>query len=706
MRGIEGGVDRSDFVEASQEAQVYHAMRSAPLGPSLTRVPNADRIDTIKESLTAKLQLQWLMDDLDNTPSPARGALQDGLKLINPSISDINHLIIVNEIKLAAARVRKCIGEGKAYITKNVCGALRYLWKECKFFEATPYQPGKVPKAGCGAFFVEKSGGKLRVILDGRYANVHFDPRFSSFSYFRLETLRHVMGNLGAAHDKYYALNYDLRHWFHQIPLPKIYRQYLAMNLTDQGNAADEFWLFPKSLPMGWIYAPYLAQCTTWALLLTEPVDAHGKRMKQSLLGNFYSLDLEYLRRTQTTPKDARRLPPTWIPLKGGGGIFVFLDNILVLTPHETTAKRWNNKIINSCKRYHAILKGLDEDTYNDAPDASAHAEKLKDCFVTLDKNRDSHFDFLGVRWYHHEKEVIIKEEDEPKTFKNGIKKDGSWSGTRRTLAGVLGKIMWFRRVHGISYHEADNRLESAAILAVYSDLTPVNNVGSEWDATVTIAPDKVPGILSAWMRRYNDRKCPNPGFAETALDRSNVMFAATDAAIDSSSPGMTAHLLYSPFDDKTQDWYRENNLPSFTQMELRTGKFSGDIAYGEMLAIRHVVHSACATARTPPRLLLLGTDNMNCKHWIEKEHSHRPDINNLLSEIVTMLRQANCRLYVAYIPTDENVADSPTRFKPLDRVRLVKTHGRLVGAFAESTTGTWHFAGGHVGGAAVEEKN
>src|SRR3989338_5542068 len=701
--GTEGGLDRCDFVESSQEAQAYYAT-SNPIRTSQASVANIDfsfQIDPVNRALTANLELALLIADTKSSPLPVRHSLLQGLRIINPSICDIREFLETDATKLAEARARKNITAGRAFITRKVSGALRYLWKEHGFLCNMPYPAVPKPADSCGAFFVEKSDKiTLRIILDGRHANVHFKSKFSSFSYFSLETLRHVLGNLGAQHDKYYALNFDLRHWFHQVPLPTIYRQFLAMNLRDQGNEDGEFFLFPKSLPMGWVYSPCLAQCTTCALLLSEPVDEYGERTGKSMEGSYYQLDHDYLKPSQDVPDGGRRLPPTWIPLKGGGGVFVFLDNILVLTPYKATADKWYDKIINSCKHYHAILKGLDEDKYDSKGyTAEAHKEILREkCYVTLERNSNASFDFLGVSWFHHEKQVILKD-DTQEMFSKGIQSDGSWSGSRRLLAGVLGKIMWYRRVHGISYHDANHRLQSEALLAVYSALTPERNPGSGWDQIVVVPPGHVPGLQAAGARRFEDQRLPNEGFRRTDLHLSEVLFAATDAAIDQSTPGVTAHLIYSPTDSASGQFFSPSSLPDFSSMAHQVGNFhEKPIAFGEMLAIQRAVHSICSRS-TPPRLLVLGTDNMNCKHWIEREHSHRSDINDLMSDIVNNLRRVNCRLYVAYVPTEENVADSPTRKKPFERLRLENTHQRLCAAFAESTTGTWQIAGGQIGG-------
>lgn len=450
------GVDTDTYHSASQEYQTYLQRHGSPfLGHSackrLGRLNYADQIDPIAPCLVAKLRLGLLLREIESCPLPFVQSLLAGLDILRLRCTNIDHLLETNQDVISKARERKRIRDELPKINTTVCGALRYLQEKCSFLDREPWSSTK-PKVGCGAFFVEKSNGKLRVILDGRHANVLFRPSFSSFSFFTLETLRNVIGNLSTGGKKFYAVNLDLRHWFHQIPLNPIFRQFLGMNLQDRNYAPGEFWLFPKSLPMGWIHAPYLAQCSTWALLFARSKNPDGAWASFS---RDYDVDEEYLQKLFPKNDTKRQAPPTWIPLKSGGGIFVFLDNILVLSPREDIAKRWYAKITDACRKYHAILKGVKEESYDD-PEVTAAMDRdtlAESCFVTLSPESPTNgFDFLGVRWTYGTKSVVMKEDDKIEMFASHIQSDGRWKGTRREMARFLGRIMWYRRVHGLHY--------------------------------------------------------------------------------------------------------------------------------------------------------------------------------------------------------------------------------------------------------------
>ncbi len=64
-------------------------------------------------------------------------------------------------------------------------------------------------------FFVVKSNGLHRIIIDGRQSNTFFDPAEGKFSLFTVETVRQVLDNLSVDangnQQEWYALNFDRR---------------------------------------------------------------------------------------------------------------------------------------------------------------------------------------------------------------------------------------------------------------------------------------------------------------------------------------------------------------------------------------------------------------------------------------------------------------------------------------------------------------
>jgi hypothetical protein len=129
-----------------------------------------------------------------------------------------------------------------------------------------------------------------RIVVDGRIANAHLqNPAFMEI--FTLEVLfdffarckakieQKLTGNAKKTNHCILALSADLRHWFHQIPMPEKYRSAYALDLGYQEGRR-------RSLGIDW------------------PED---------------KLEFDVY------------LP--WLPLKCGGGVFVLIDNIF--HPHD-----------------------------------------------------------------------------------------------------------------------------------------------------------------------------------------------------------------------------------------------------------------------------------------------------------------------------------------------------------------------------------
>lgn len=214
------------------------------------------------------------------------------------------------------------------------------------------------------------------------------------------------MSNLSGK--KFYVINLDLRHWFFQMKLPKRYRPYLGIKVPGRMSATDFYYLFPYALPMGWLLAPFIAQCMTWGLVLSRPRTSYDQK-GASFKSFTRDADLDqhgYMRSLSFTTR-----PPTWIPLLGGGGIFVFLDNILIITPRLETANFWFEKMVYDCEDFKAHLKGCN---MND-PVEKKFEDLKKECFHVmepydeLDQTTATSFTFLGVTWYSKDFKVEVR---------------------------------------------------------------------------------------------------------------------------------------------------------------------------------------------------------------------------------------------------------------------------------------------------------
>ena len=237
----------------AQEQDAYMMINQSPSKWKDGRPDLEKLIDKIHPKLVAKFRVHELFYRIKTNSAHQFENLKKAMSILHGDAS----YVVTNSEAVRAARMKKKISDTPKPMKPMVAAALRYLMNSSRFLIGTVNPRATIgvdPVTDCGAFFIKKSNGKLRVILDGRWANVYFKSEDTAFNYFRLETLRNVLGNL-SQHERWFALNYDLRHWFHQIPLPKCYCKYLGMKLTDRHTSQDkeDFWAFPRSLPMGFI---------------------------------------------------------------------------------------------------------------------------------------------------------------------------------------------------------------------------------------------------------------------------------------------------------------------------------------------------------------------------------------------------------------------------------------------------------------------
>ena len=525
-------------------------------------------------------------------------------------------------------------------LTSMVSAALRSLATECSLFEV-PIFP---PTVDVGAFFVEKAGDAnlLRVIIDGRFANLVYSTSAAKFSFFSLETLRQVIDNLANC-PKWYAINIDLRHWFHEIPLPRRYQGIFGLSLTDRDNEYGEYYIVPRAFPMGWSFSPIIAQAMTWSLVLSK----HPSDPDFPVAAD---LDLQELRKHTELF--------SWVPLKGGGGIFVLLDNILVVTPREDTAKFWFSKIKQDAKRYNIVLK-----TKPAADDETITEDELlaRQCFRTMTKESSPTFDFLGITWSHSTHWVKVNPETEDMEFPNVSKtkanvKNEMWVGTYRELASIIGRINWHRRVHGLrNFDDNDDQRGTQTLLRLFSLMTPP--AGKNWNSILALGKMSTDGLTRAWRFRTGVTAClARPLSWNPLLDP--MRWFATDAAKDARNHTY----VVVEYDIRVKDGKTSCGA---APKSVTSGEFpvSDTIALGELYAIMMAILSV----DRPHTLVILATDSMNAKRWVEAAKANNSVALDYLRKIFAHMDKLHLRVYLVYVPSKKNVADYATRPR-LDR--------------------------------------
>ncbi len=557
--------------------------------------------------------------------------------------------------------------------------------------------------AFAGAFFVDKVAfgvTKLRAIVDGRSGNSKFWTTDVSFPLFSLEAVMRVVGHLGEK--PWFAINADLRHYFHQIPLPDRLRAFYVLRDLE---------VAPVAVPMGSAFGPYVAQCCTWGMLFACE---QGRRVPAAVAAGpgtdktlSSGLSEATLRRMYESPED--KLPP-WIPLEGGGGIFVILDNILVATPEERVARFWRQRIDAQTRRFKAQLK-LDK------------GETLKYITVPAGAPAAEAFEFLGYQWSNKHHRVYV-EEGSPDAQMAGVVA-GQWAGSHRELASNLGKIYWWARGRDLTRQHED----MVKLHELYKVATPpaaaiaASGHRAAWSqAANRLTPEGLKDLQGLWAAR-----CSNEWQAAVVFSPPKLAaMVATDASLDASRrlygfvcfPSAFERVTPADFEglqtvkgvpvvqievlrDVLQRWWGAPNdlrhlivIGSMTYEETR-------IALGELRAI---VAGVRAVLRLNPHadIVIIATDSLNAKAWVENKWSSNPEAMALIIELLEAL--CGRRIYVVYVASELNCSDAPSRGElVIPATALLGTWRCLQHGLREALQGVWSVAGGQAGGAKPE---
>ena len=532
--------------------------------------------------------------------------------------------------------------------------AVQYLAKSCGIFQQIEEFKNYEFQARAGLFFIPKNNGKLRVIIDARDGNAFMSAGEYQFNLFSLESLINVISGLSAS-EQWYAINVDLRHYFHQIPFPPQLRKYFVLETEvweKRANGKAEKvtrWFIAMSTPMGWVLAPLVAQCATLSLLLARETYKDGPMPAD--VARSLDLDPDYLQKLQ-------HMPP-WIPLKSGGGIFVILDNVLVVTPRRDVADAWLRRIKEKFQTFDATAK-LE-------PGEVLHV-------ITLRRGADAKFDFLGITWKHAARQVKLDDDAAP--HDSLVTAGRPWAGTRRQLASIMGKLLWYHRVHQLIPRAG---AKMCAFRELYQSTTPSPETGN-WDETITLTLAQTAVLREHWHDRAARDFVPSKALP--------ALTAPAFAAVDASKIGVgvvlvdgNAHEAYVEHPRWPQDW---------------------TIAVAELWAILRGVQLLKAKDSTCT-LFVVATDSQNAKSWAQRQYANNSAANRLLDEL--SLELGDRRLYLVYVRSENNAADEPSRVKEgtvfdgrIDGARLDATRKLLVSAAVEAT-GMWSREGGRVGG-------
>jgi hypothetical protein len=618
-----GGAFGVDGKSEVLQAYEYQRNRRVQEQPADGEEPLVERLDTITETTVARL----LLDKLAKGGPPFGAAV---LKPIREIASGGEAPEMATESEFLRLLARR--GQPSKNMRQAMLPVLQRLKSDRLLREITPAEDKEfgrtIPEAHAAIFLVEKKmpawkraglarRPKLRVITDARVANALLKED-CAFNLFTLDALLQCVSNVmhvaKARRKAYYVVNIDLRHWFHQLPLPRHLGRLFTLNMPTRKG--QRYRLCPRAVPMGWKRAPKIGQAATWSMLLGR--NEHNERLADASISGVhvkYTLSNEM---------------PAWIPFEAAdgqsnegaenGGIFVILDNIFVVTPDERLATYWRDRILSQTATYNAEIKKASVNDQEVEPDVEVISAD--------DKHRT---EFMGISFGYNGWRTASKDQD--------IQLGDKWGGTHRDLAALLGEVLWSLRVG------RRRLLECLDLMELYRSATPESH--DQWDKPAHLFPEQF-----KTLKRYVAEARMH---AEVPMlphwQAKNVHLAATDA----SDSEQLKKIAYVPYDQSGQ---------------VLSGAWTGldhtwdHINVAELAAIVHAVREALA-ADVSIDLFIIATDNTTAKGWVERGCADRADAQKLLRELFELLDSGEKprRIYCPYVKSEHNVADRATKF-------------------------------------------
>ena len=506
-------------------------------------------------------------------------------------------------------------------VSRGTFAVLESLQTESDLYELVerPQTPFR-----CGAFLVEKKlvegRVKLRVIMDAREPNAYIDTSGYGFSLFTIETLIRKISALQHA-KTWYAHNCDLRHFFHQIRMDKsLCENFVFEERTPAGQ--NPRFLRARTVPMGFVGGPYIAQCCSMALLFfSQEPDAPFTDEAARALG----LDPVTINRMCA----ARELP-TLVPLIDGF-IVVLIDNMLIVTTNKQVALNWKKRLHNAHRTFGVIFKAA-------VPGA---ADGPPPDFIELTATNGAYFNFCGVCWAHGKRWIPV-DKSQPLPHLDG---QLTWRGSHSGLASVMGTLHWHIRVWSMSQIDDDMR----RLRRVWQIVTPrtqlnIEPTKTDWAQQVEVPQQQLDVVKKFWTLRGQQDEfnaCANNIEKPLIIDR--VFFAAVDADMQRTGLVRYCHLLAGVL--------HKSCLPHHCTF----------IQQAELLAIVLAVEAA-VEGHEHHRLLIVATDNMVAKRWVESLKTEDDEANTLLERLVQVLAKYDFILKLVYVNTKKNGADPVSR--------------------------------------------
>jgi hypothetical protein len=479
-------------------------------------------------------------------------------------------------------------------------------------------------------FAILKTNGLARAIFNGkRFSNLCQPPPPT-----KLPDITRVLRAMERlAMDSRPALIVgDLKHCFHQYGLNPEIAKFFGLRTA----LGDFLW---RTLPMGFSYSPWVAQCIGFTLMM-ETLRLCGYDVSKYI---------------------GEEDPPEYVAIYDADGKLevvaaLWYDNVMFFVRDASRASKVKSTFQRLCNRYHIVLKELElfgTRSFFQADSMDHNATLIRPNYLGVE------FRMIGTRGSGAEGTDSKGTDSMPShhwhlTWRMTRDKREKWSSLKEKLGGVL-TYQWVARIAGVILWSAHIRLQPlcrhSAILEMVKKCGVECRAKHDWLKTVTLTPRERDTLISGIATSVD---C-------TWATVSQMTPLGTILCAADSSGLRRGHVV----------WSESRQLLDIQSHPWSGAMTTASIFIKELTAAVLLIEELCQLY--PRHNIFLVEDNTAAAAVLEKLASSTKDGNELAMRVDRVLTASHCMLGIVRAPSRHNAADSPSRGVTLDpeRVRL-----------------------------------
>jgi len=483
-------------------------------------------------------------------------------------------------------------------------------------------------------FTVPKSNGHQRTIMDCRDLNAT-SARPPPIKLGQMGETLTKAAELGCT----IHIQADISHYFHLFGLPFDIRSYFGLQCLDKETGCNTYFTC-KTMPMGWSWAPHIAQASTFTAILSQ-----HHRLKDDL-----GLDYDEIKSWEHIP--------AYVELKDNKGmvvgfIQVVYDNIGIFLSDEKLAAAWIKKLKLCAEIFNIHWKEmyyLDERGVFNVLDNKP---------VLIDGARSHCITFLGA-------EIQVKTAEHPFRWRHDAKKLSKWRPfftaavtNAKDVSKVVGVLVWDCIINLVPFSSITEQID------VLRGVSRLMKKKSDWnrDFTGDTLKELQTSLPVEKLRVMYDDLALNPWRHTENNTQREVYFLASDAT-ETSIAGVVLNEH-----GQVVNHFAKVNMP-YTHIYTK-----------EVLAIVATVQYAQRLRRkSTPATFKIAVDNKAAAAACMRCYSSCPGMNRTLLNLWSFMKTHNIHLQCVDIHTKLNVADLPSRRRPITKKLARATINVLTG--------------------------